>query len=205
MEILLLIVIVLLSFIAYKLNKLEKVQIANDAMMGPLLSTSLNPLFSEKEISSQRSLSEKWQQKVEFYFNLLQRTEKEEIKEHQNSGRDKSEFAPSGHLKNIIQQLTIAINGRDATQTKASRMIEANISILNGKAIAEVSEQFYSEKDRISWGNTNLSSFDEKFISAAYGEKIKREYDEGLLGRSEFWQNNWDSILKDTSSFEEPA
>lgn len=203
MEMLLLLIIALLSFIAYKLNKLEKVQIANDARMGVPLSTSLNPLFSEKEIASQRSLSDKWQQKVEFYFNLLLRTEKKEVDMHQNSGRNKSEFAPSGYLKGITQQLTIAFNGRDATQTKARRMIEANISILNGKTITEVSEQFYSEKDMNPWENTNLMSVDEKFISAVYGEKIKKEYDEGLLKKSEFWQNNWDSILKDTYSAEE--
>ncbi len=82
-------------------------------------------------------------------------------------------------------------------------MIEANISILNGKTIAEVSDQFDSEEYSIRWGNTDLSTYDEKFIGAVYGEKIKKEYEEGLLERSEIWLNSWDSIQKTFYSTEE--
>ncbi|MFA5923333.1 MAG: hypothetical protein WC856_18930 [Methylococcaceae bacterium] len=84
------------------------------------------------------------------------------------------------------------------TQHKPKQMIEANISVLIGKTIAEVSAKLDSEKYNIRWGNTNLSFYNEKFIEAVYGEKIKKEYEEGLLNRSKVWQNCWDSILKNT-------
>ncbi len=194
MDILLLLIVIALSFIGYKLTKLEKAQaVSASARVDSLLSTSLNPLFSEKEIASQRSLSGKWQQKVEFYFDLLQRTEKEEIEIYQSSGKDKSEFAPSAKLRGIILHQSVAMTGRNTTEAKARQMIEANISILNGKSIAETSEKFNSEQDGIPWENTNLDA------DAWRNEpEIRKEFEADLLARSEFWQGSWKYILEKT-------
>lgn len=198
MEILLLLLIVLLSFIAYSLDKLQRTLVADRAAIRSSLSTSLNPLFSEDEISSQRGLSERWQKSVESYFDDLRRIEKEEIKRHQRSGRDKSEFSPSEHLKDTIQRLTVAFHRRDASQVRLRRMIEANISILNGRSITEVSDEFFSQKDEKSFGSPPVQVVSEKFISAVHGEEIKREYDDGLLHSAQTWQERWDTILEDS-------
>lgn len=195
MEILLLLIVAVLAVIAYKLIGLERAQAVPAATRAESLSTTLNPLFSEKDIASQRSLSQEWQKKVEFYFHLLQRTEKEEIQRHQSSGKDKSKFLPSSRLKSLILHQSIAITGRNTTELNAERMIEANISILNGKSIREVSYKFNSEPYNIDipWDNINLD------VDAWRDEpKIRKAFEEDFLARSEFWQSSWKSILDET-------
>lgn len=193
MEILLLLIIVVLLFIAYKLNRLEKMQRISDcAGSNSTRSTSLNPLFSEEEIAFQRNLSEKWQAKVEFNFNLSQRTEKEEIEKHQTSGKDKSEFKPSTKLKDIILRESVATTGRNTTEARARQMIESNISILNGKSIAEISEQFYRQQGHIPWKNTDLDA-----NAWSREPEIRKEIEKDLMVRSEFWQNSWNYILEE--------
>jgi flagellar basal body rod protein FlgB len=193
MEILLLLIVIVLAFIAYKLIGLEKAQAVFAATRVESLSTSFNPLFSEKDIAFQKSLSQEWQKKVEFYFHLLQRTEKEEIERHQSSGKDKSEFLPSSRLKSLILYQSVAITGRNTTEIKAERMIEANISILNGKSIREVSEKFDSEQDGIPWDNVNLDA-----DVWSNRPEIRKAFEEDLLARSEFWQSSWKHILDKT-------
>ena len=193
MEILLLLIVIVLAFIAYKLIGLEKARAVSTSIGAESLSTSLNPLFSEKDIAFQRSLSREWQRKVDFYFGFLQRTEKEEIERHQSSGKDKSEFVPSSRLKNLILRKSVAITGRNIMEIKVERMIEANISILNGMSIKEVSEKFDSAQDGIPWENVN---FDADVWSDE--PQIRKPFEEDLLARSEFWQSSWKHILDET-------
>ena len=193
MEILLLLIAVILAFIAYKLIVIEKAQAVFAATRGVSLSTSLNPLFSEKDIAFQTSLSQEWGKKVEFYFQLLRRTEKEEIERHQSSGKDKSEFVPSSKLKSLILHHSVALTGRNTTEIKAERMIEANISIQHGKFIREVSEKFYSEQDAILWNNVNLDA-------DAWSDEpeIRKDFEEEFLARRKYWQSSWKYILDRT-------
>ena len=197
-EILLLLVIVVLVFIAYKVIGLEKTISALSTAKTEASSTTLNPLFSEQDITFQRSLSLQWQKKVDFYFDLLQKTEKEEIQKHQSSGRDRSEFTASSKLKSLILRNSIAISGRNITEAKAEHMIEANISILNGKSISEASEKFYSERDGIPWENTNLDA-----EAWSREPKIREEFEKDFLARSQYWQSSWKHILDDTDGSNE--
>lgn len=158
-----------------------------------LQSTSLNPLFSEKDIAFQNNLSDKWQKKVDHYFNFLQITEKAEIEKHQFSGKDKSEFEPSNNLKNIILNLSVAITGRNITARKAERMIEANISVINGNPIKDISENFDSEEDSIPWNNINLDA-----NAWANKPEIRNVYEDDLLQRKKFWESSWEYILTNT-------
>lgn len=186
-------IVIVLAVIAYKLIGLEKAQDVSTATRVESLSTSLNPLFSEKDIASQRSLSQEWQKKVEFYSVLLHKTEKEEIERHQSSGKDKSKFVPSARLKSIILRQSVAITGRNTTEIKAERLIEANISILNGKSIREVSYKFDNEPYDIPWDNINLDA-------DAWSDRpeIRKAFEEVFLARSEFWQRSWKYILDET-------
>lgn len=192
MELLLFLIVVILAFIAYKLIVFEKTKRVSSAPTNESPSSTLNPLFSEKDIASQKSLSQEWQNKANFYFQKLQETEKDEIKKHQNSGKNKAEFAPSAYLKNIILNQSVAITGRNTTEKAVDRMIEANISILNGKPIKEVSEKFDSERDGIPWRNVNLDA-------NAWADKplIRNAFEEDFLARSNFWQSSWEYILDD--------
>ncbi len=191
-EILLLLAFVILVFIAYKLIGLEKT-------LGPIasektvyLSTTLNPLFSEQEIAFQRNLSQQWQKKVDLYFDQLQKTEKEEIHKHQNSGKDKSEFVACPRIKNLVLQNSIAITGRNATKAAAEQMIETNISILNGKPINETSDEFYSKRDGIPWNNLQLDA-----EAWSRKPKIREGFEKDFLSRSDYWQSSWEHILDD--------
>ena len=110
--------------------------------------------------------------------------EKAEIEEHHGSGKSKSEFRPSAKLKDVILQQSIAITGRNTTEATAQQMIEGNISILNGRSIAEVSKQFQKKHGRIPWENTNLDA------DAWRNEpEIKKAFEEDLQARIEFWRD----------------
>lgn len=185
--------VIVLAVIAYKLMGLEKTQAVPAATRAETPSTTLNSLFSEKDIAFQKSLSRKWGEKLEFYSDLLHKTEKEEIERHQSSGKEKSEFVPSSRLKSLILHESLAITGMNTTEIKAERMIEANISILNGKSIREVSEKYDSELDSIPWDNINLNA-------DAWSNKpeIRKAFEEDFLARSEFWQSSWKYILEKT-------
>ncbi len=192
MEILLLLIIAVLIFIAFKLIRIEKNQLN---LYKPQLTlkqcSSLNPLFSEAEIDAQRNIAAKWQSKVEFYFNLLQRTEKEEVEKHHAAGKAKTEFNPSARLKDILLQEAVALVGRNIMENRPNQMIEANISIINGKSIAEVSDQFYKQKSKIPWENIDLTAY------AWQNEPdIKKMFEENLKQRTEFWLDSWNYILE---------
>lgn len=180
-------------FISYKLNKLEKaVQMKSDNQrLSSTLSTSLNPLFSEEEIASQKNLCEQWQAKVDFYFNLLQQTERKEIEEYHSSGKEKAKFKPSSNLRDIILREAVALVGRNTTEVRARRMIEANISILNGKLISEVSEDFYEKESNIPWENINLTA--DAWI---HEPDIRNMFEANLKKREQFWLDSWDYILE---------
>lgn len=197
MEILLLLIIVFFALIAYKLIGLEKALSVVTAAKAETSSTTLNPLFSEEDIVIQRSLSQQWQKKVDFYFDLLQKIEKEEIQAHQSSGKDKIEFMPSSKLKSLILRNSVAISGRNITEVKAKRMIEANISILNGKSISETSQEFQCDHDGIPWENTNLDA-----EAWSRKPKIKEEFEKDFLARSQYWQSSWQHILDNGDSNE---
>ncbi len=176
LEGLLLLIIVVLVFIAYKLIALEKAFDALATAKAEALYTTLNPLFSEQEIALQRTASQQWQKKVDLYFKLLEKTEKEEIQNHHDSRMGKSEFTASPKLKRLILEFSVAITGRNTTEARAEQMIEANISILNGKSISEASEKFYSDRDRIPWENLDLDA-----DAWSLEPKIQEEFEKGFL------------------------
>ena len=197
-EILLFLIVVVLAFIVYKLTGLEKAFSVLSTAKVEALSTTLNPLFSEQDIAFKKSLSQQWQKKIDFYFDLLQKTEKEEIQKHQSLGKNKSEFTASSKLKSLILRNSIAITGRNITEAEAERMIEANISILNGKSISDASKKFCSEHDGIPWENTNLDA------EAWSGEpKIREQFEKDFLTRNQYWQGSWQHILDDTDGSSE--
>lgn len=191
MEILLLLIVVFLAFVAYKLVGLEKSVSSIATAKSESSSTTLNPLFSEEDIVFQRNLSQQWQKKIDFYFDLLLKAEKEEILEHQISGKDKTEFIPSSKLKSLILRNSVAISGRNISEVKSERMIEANISILNGKSISDASQMFDGDHDGIPWENTNLDA-----EAWSREPRIKEEFEKDLLARSQYWQSNWQHILE---------
>jgi hypothetical protein len=173
-----------------KLFGLEKIKTASFATSAESLSTTLNPLFSEEDIYIQNKMYDKWQHQVELYFDQRQKTEKEEIKKHQLSGKNKSEFVPSSKLINIILRLEVAITGRNTSEETANRMIEANISIRNGNLIKDVSKKFDSERDGIPWHNINLDA-----DAWRRHPKIQKEFELAFQDLFDCWQKNWKSYL----------
>jgi hypothetical protein len=190
---LLLSIVVVLIFIAVKLRRIEESQQnLYKSRLTQTLSSSLNPLFSEQEIAFQRDIAAKWQSKLEYYFHLLQRHGKNEIKDHHASGKAKTEFKPSAWLKSILLEEAAALVGKNISEIRTRQMIEANISIINGKSIAEVSEQYDRQKGKIPWEDLGLTA------SAWQSEPdIEKMYDEKLEQRTAYWLEHWDDILKE--------
>ena len=192
---LLLVLTALLGIVAYRLTTIDRAVRELNSRRSTI-SVSLNPLFSEEEIAAARDLHEKWQKRVDRSFEALQRTEKQEIEAHHRSRRAKTDFVPSPRLKDIIQDLTISLCGRDVTQTKVQKMIESNIAVLRGAKLVDVSAAFDADEQLRKWDNAGASCTDEKFIAAVHGEQVRKDYDDGLSERKQLWQDNWDAFLK---------
>lgn len=186
MTILLLMVLIVLIFIAFKLNSLVKIQ-SMSAELKPesTVSTTLNPLFSEKEISAQRTLSEHWEKRMERAFEILEHDEEQEIERHVSSEKNHLQFIPSDNLKRSLLNVTFSVTGLKVTEDKLKRMIEANISVLNGMPISEASKIFYSNKegDNIFWNNINSDA-----SNWSNDEFIRTQYEENLKQRIDYWQ-----------------
>ena len=88
-------------------------------------STTLNPLFSEEEILDKKNHYEKALKEAKELWSQLT-----------------SPKTDTGKLEDVLEcaRLTITSLNRKGNYQK---MIEANISILNGKGIAETEEEYY--------------------------------------------------------------
>ncbi len=190
---------IVLLVIVYKLHKLEAQLVSLNSKSNLMVSTTLNPLFSEDEIALQKTLPEKYVKKAEWNRKYIHRIEREEILKHHNSGKDKSDFKPSDILKGSILQYEFDIIGIHKTEAISSQMIEANIAILNGKSISEVSDKFYSTQDGIPWRNTNIT-----YDVWNYNKPgIIKRCDDYLLEKTKSWQSNWDKYITGSGLFEE--
>jgi hypothetical protein len=182
MEALLFLVLIILIFVAYKLSNIEKTLHQPNGSSVNQLSTSLNPLFSEKEIEEQKILNKKWQSRVESTFEVLKEIEEKEIKEYK-AGEQQIEFAPSQTLMSTILSYSVALTGRNTTYDNIERMVEANIAIFNGLSIKEASENYYSKCDGIPWDNLYLDADAWKDKKA-----INQCFENDLLLRKKYWQ-----------------
>lgn len=186
-------------FIAYKLNQLVVLHLKSqkpteiEESKKQKINTTLNPLFSEEEITSKKKVFEDWQRYVEHYFDELCKKEKEEVETHHKSGKDKTSFKPSDNLLDIILNNALALVGRNNAMKDYRKMIEANIAILNGKSIGETEKGYWDQKCKIPYDN--LSIIDSANIWANEKE-LKEMYQANLKQRKDFWQSSWDYILE---------
>lgn len=149
------ITIAALVYIGYKLNqfvsfyiynqKSEDVKKAQKQKHGSILNSTLNPLFSEKDITHMKKIYEEGQKSVRYYFDKLSKKEKEEIENHHKLGNDKAIFKPSEELIDIIVLISAACVGRNNAMRNHKKMIESNIAILNGEKIEKVEKDYYDK------------------------------------------------------------
>ena len=205
MEITNIIIIIILIFIAYRLSQLTDVYLQNQRTKGekPLkLNPALYPLFSEEVINLKREQYDFWQKSWESCFEDLQKTERQEVKNHDKLGKGKSLFEPSKELENIIAEETLCIFATNNSKKDYQKMIESNIAILNGKSISEVEDVYYEERSKRSKGvpyeNTDIL-FDAEIwvIPSGLNSELEETYKESLKTRKEFWHDSWDYILNE--------
>lgn len=151
--------------------------------MSHIISTTLNPLFSEERIAHQAKSVKQSIADEESQKNLV-KIETEEIKKHDKNGGNKNNFKPSDDLKRAILDNCITIVRLRNIKANYEKMIEANIAILNGKTISEVEEAYYdNEKDEFLFGNENET-------------EVQELYKDWLKNRTGYWKEYWDKILQ---------
>ncbi len=167
--------------------------IKNKKESAPSLSdekTSLNPLFSEKQISDSKKLFTNWQKQFEESFGAFQKKEVEEIKKFQGK---KEDFKPSDDLLNAIGRNTLARFCANFAKQEYDKMIESNIAIINGEKISAVEKKFYDNSNGvIPYHNLSiLYSWD------LYKRIFNKEYGEDVDKRKNYWNTSWDSIRRE--------
>lgn len=192
------ITIAVLVYIGYKLTQLVSFYAQNqkpaevEKVRKQKRSSTLNPLFSEEEITRMKETSDEGQKCVEHYFDELFKKEKREIEVHHKSGKDKITFKPSEELIDTIVLTSAALVGRNNAMRNHRKMIESNIAILNGDGIEKVEKAYYDQPGNV-WNpfSTTLST------DAWLFDKQVKEMNEGFLkDRKEFWRDSWTYILK---------
>jgi hypothetical protein len=187
-----------LLVIVYQLYRVEAQLVSLNSKPNFMGSSTLNPLFSEQEIKSYMALPNKWEEKAWNQGHYIKKIEIEEILNHHNSGKDKSDFKPSSKLEEAILKGNLYSIGICRTKTILREMIEANIAILNGKPISLVAEEFNinnKEQDgRIDWRDTGLEYYG---MSVYLNQNIKRQCEDYLFERINLCQSNWDIYIRE--------
>jgi len=187
MEILLLLNLAALIYISVKINDLIKFYISKSVKVTSF--TSLNPIFSEEEINFYKKRQTEYQKESDTEWDEMTKLEKQEIKAHSVAGKDKKSFEPSKELQETMGKVIVAIKNRDNFRSYWRKMVEANISVLNGKKIDEAESSLYKEEDLSSVG---LMYFDYK-----YDPRVKKDYEEFAKNRAEYWRDSWERIVKE--------
>jgi hypothetical protein len=202
MDVLFTLILAVLLFMAYRQDKFERKllgvigEIRNFSAQA-VSSSSLNPLFSEEDMAAVRKLHEKWRSISGDLFDKLMKAESEEIKNFHHSGQVKSKFEPSDKLKEILMRDEYSVMAMSICFREIRRMIETNISILNGKSIDEAQKQFWesdSERDLISWRNPEIIEF--TGIDGRLSQAAKEEIDRRLSKKKDYWFKHWDGFVE---------
>ncbi len=192
------ITIVLLAYIGFKLAQLVAFYSQNqkpaeiEKVRKQKRSSTLNPLFSEEEITRMKETYEEGQKSVEHYFDELFKKEKEEVETYQKSGKDKAVFKPSEDLTDIIVLTSAALVGRNNAMRNYQKMIELNIAILNGEKIEKVEKAYYDLPGQV-WNPFSTSMTPGAWL---IDEQVKEVYEGFLKDRKEFWKDSWTYILE---------
>ena len=178
------IVIGIVVYFIWSKNKKEIVSSLSDEK------TSLNPLFSEKQISDSKKLFTNWQKQFEESFSAFQKKEVDEIKRFQDR---KEDFKPSDNLLDAIGRNTLARFCTNFAKQEYDKMIESNISIINGEKISDVEKKFYDNSNRVIPYH-NLSIAYDWYL---YKRIFEKEYEIDVEQRKNYWDKSWDSIRRE--------
>jgi len=159
--------------------------------------TSLNPLFSEKEISDRKNLFTQWEKVFHGKWASLWKKEKEEIK---NFNGKKENFIPSKYILSLLEQIVLAQFCVDAAKRDYEKMIEANIAVINGKEISVAEKEYYNSINKTSIPYQNLDIiYNSDIWVKETGDNYKNDLEARLKQRKNYWLTSWDSILKETN------
>ena len=176
------IVILLLGFIAYQVytRKPEEKAPAKSNLRG-----TFSGAFSEAEIEGQQQNDLHLQENVAKSFDRMVDLEKKEIIQHSKNGGSKETFTPSRQLVAAITTFDHNIDMRQTNAGYASRMIEANAAVLNGKSIEEAQKEVLAHAPSLGIFGSAL---------AQNGSGHKKAIEE----RKSYWMNHWDSFVAES-------
>ncbi len=190
MKVLLLAILVILAYIAHRINNFiymmreyeEMHKTGHNPVESPNTSnwhTTSYPLFTQFDIEQAIERLEDSEEKVEHHVKSLKKQEENEIRDYLLKHKDISLFEPSTGLKGIIKDLSSSVSRRNNAKARLRGMLEANISIQNGKKISLAEEEF----DKTDPG---LISFD----------LDDDEYNKVLAECREYWRTSSEAILE---------
>lgn len=188
MQIILTLIILVLIYTAYQLNELAK-QFKAEKINKVRPFSTLTPLFSEDEIDFYKQKQQQYQTQGDEAWDTMIELEKAEIQAHSAAGKDKKSFEPTEELEKAMAAALIAVLNRNNFRSYWRKMVESNIAILNGAEIGEAENQFYANK--------NLRMLSHMDFAYKHNPEVKKEYEEFVKGRAEYWRDSWDSITQD--------
>jgi len=179
-------------------NKDKKIEKENKNLGGKIW-TTLNPLFSEKEIAITKKSVEDWDAMFCQTFDQMKREERKEIIEWNSLQKDMAKFEPSDYLVYVIKKLALCQIYRVASFQDLRKMIEANIAIFNGITIEQAEKEYEKKKSGKSYWIDPFKINMEWVISEVDINKnnadILEQYWSDLDQRRNCWKNDWEYIL----------
>lgn len=112
--------------------------------MNYFTSTTLNPLFSEERIATQKQRFDEAMNEQGLAREKVRKIREEETSKIKKPTEMKIELSEDYRI--ALETLCIALVKRLNIQKNYQKMIESNIAILNGKTISETEQQFYDNQ-----------------------------------------------------------
>lgn len=164
--------------IAYQLYLVLKIANKTTKTVASEEYSTLYPVFTPYEIQWQHDEGKYAQKRCESSFERLQKTEREELVEHNRLGKPINEFKPSHKLLITLERNSENISTRNYHHQYMRHMIEANIAALNG---------------------TPITAAKDEALEYAYlpVDVVRKDFKDAVAQRKEYWRDHYESIIED--------
>jgi len=168
--------ILILGIIGYQLYLLLKiVNKTTETFTSEEEHSTLYPVFTSQQIRWAHDLYQRAQKRVEGRSQKSEEAEQEELLAFKRSGKPVEEFKPSAKLLAIIKHNSEGVSDMQHHFVYKEKMIEANITALNGTSIK------IAREEALKYSYLSLDTQIEHFNS-------------DLARRREYWRSIYDSL-----------
>lgn len=182
-----------LLYIAYKLTQLvafysrnqEPGQVASAPPGGR--SSTLNPLFSEEDVTHMKQQYEKADKCAVQYCDKLSEQETAEVEVRRKAGLATNLLGkPSDNLNGAMVLAAAGLVGRNNAKRRYHAMIESNIAILNGAKLEQVETAYYDQPGTV-WIPADTTMSPDAWL---LDTQVKEMYAWVLKERTQAWRDN---------------